>query len=300
MRTAKPTTLLIFTLLFYGLAKAWQLPSFQVPLISWIGGTSSPDIPQFILDTEHPWLTAHAGELANLPNATAILCTPIEIPPQGEVVEDVTKTQLQGLDVPESLFHNLEINNDRVGNSRDGWTDLRDRLTEMKSCPRALAEVRALTVDVFIYNDELTNRPAREPTLPPAHLPALTAEVLGEMKNLRRLEWKIDGPAKNAAFADAFAKAGTRLHSIEELTAGTDAAWLIDACPSVATLLCRRSREYRLSLTEAYIEAAGLLKRLRKLDLGGLHHWTQEMADREYSDFSPEDRVCPGNQSSNC
>lgn len=49
------------------------------------------------------------------------------------------------LKVPADLFHRLEINNARAGVSRYGWKNARDRLNEMKVCPRAPAEVRELT-----------------------------------------------------------------------------------------------------------------------------------------------------------
>lgn len=183
--------------------------------------------------------------------------------------------------MPADLFRKLEINNDGPEGSCDGWSNTIERLKEMRACPRALKEVRELDVDVYVRERAPWNA-LTEP------LPALLNEVLGSMDNLEKLDWMIRGLNENAAIGEAFVQSGTRLGSVEELTANIFAPWLIDVCPSVKRLEARRDksvrspRSHRKDTNEDWVKAAGRLKGLKKLHLGNIA-WGSAMAEREFT-----------------
>ncbi|KAK1635017.1 hypothetical protein BDP81DRAFT_430668 [Colletotrichum phormii] len=189
--------LFVFSLLFQGLASAWDLPSFQVLLISsWLGSSSVISrVPQFVLDTGHPWLTTHAHELSRLPDVTSFICTlsaDDAYSQDGVTYGKESSDVREGLEVPADLFHRLEINNYRAGVSRYGWKNFRNKLKEIKACPRALAEVRDLTVELRWQTlGDTWDHPAAKSTPPPKPVPALFSEVMGKMKNLSTVDWLI-------------------------------------------------------------------------------------------------------------
>ncbi|KAK7444171.1 hypothetical protein Landi51_08722 [Colletotrichum acutatum] len=294
--------LFVLMFLFQSLASAWELTSFQVPLIisSWLGSSNAtPRVPQFLLDTGHPWLTTHARELSSLQDAISFICKLSTDEAQskdggGVAVDDKSGELRERLEVPADLFHRLEIRNTRVGVSRYGWKNARERLNEMKACPRALAEVHELTVNVWIHTgmgwqtlgdtwDTLT----AESTLPPKTLPALFCEVMGKMKNLSRIEWMVRGVDENAAIGKAFIEDGTRLPGVKHLVSTMNAPWLVDACPSLTSLEVKRDDfvwgEAAHTRDVAWFAAAGRLKDLRKLDMGDVE-WTGTMTDRVLQD----------------
>ncbi|KAK2771137.1 hypothetical protein CKAH01_14501 [Colletotrichum kahawae] len=265
----KSTLFLILScaLLFQGLAAAWQ-----TPLIPWRKADNTPKakIPQFILDTRHPWLTTHADEVSKLEDPKAIFCTPLKdaIASSNHDPECGHDWQLNGLDIPHDLFHRLEIDNNRVGIDRYGWTNARNRLLEMKDCPRALEEVRELKVDIFAHRGE--------PVLPPGELPGLFAEVMGGMKGLRRLDWTIRGWDENAAFREEFYRQGVEMRSVEELKANMYASWIRDSTPRLRMLEVKSDdwydskpedwREFPL----VWLESLGRMQELKSLNLGGI------------------------------
>ncbi|KAK1447522.1 hypothetical protein CMEL01_09361 [Colletotrichum melonis] len=282
--------------LFQSLVSAWELTFFQVPLItpSWPGSNAIPRVPQFLLGTGHPWLTNHARELYRLPDATSFICTLATDDAQsgdgdGVVVNDKTAKLRECLEMPADLFHRLEIRNIRAGVSRYGWKNARDRLNEIKACPRVLAEARELTVDVYVHTgmgwqtlgdtwDTLT----AESRLPPKFLPALFSDVMGNMKNLSKIEWMIRGVEENAAIGKAFTEDGTRLPGVKHLMSTINAPWLVDACPSLPSLEAKLDDffwgEAAHTRDVAWFAAAGRLKCLRKLDMGEVE-WTVTMTD---------------------
>ncbi|KAJ0284087.1 hypothetical protein COL940_004279 [Colletotrichum noveboracense] len=272
----KSTLFLILScaLLFQGLAAAWQSPL----LPSWrkADSASKAKIPQFILDTRHPWLTAHADELANLDDPYAVFCTPLKdvIALSNHDPECGHKWQLTGLDVPRDLFHSLEIDNNRVGVDRYGWPNARNRLLEMKNCPRALEEVRELKVDVYAHK--------AESVLPPDDLPGLFAEIMGEMKGLKKLDWTIRGWDENQAFRDEFQRQGVGLRSVEELRANMYASWIRDSTPRLRMLkatsdssLFSEPDDWR-ELPLVWLESLDKLKELKSLNLGNIR-WDKQV-----------------------
>ncbi|KAG7044057.1 hypothetical protein JMJ77_0011875 [Colletotrichum scovillei] len=269
----------------------------KVPLIisSWLGSSNAtPRVPQFLLDAGHPWLTTHARELCSLPDATSFICMLSSDDAHSQYggkisVDDESAKLRERLEVPADLFHRLEIRNVRAGMSRYGWKNARDRLNEMKACPRALAEVRELTVDVYVHTgmgwqtlgdtwDTLT----AESRLPPKSLPALFSEVTGKMKNLSKIEWMVRGVEENAAIGKAFIEDGTRLPGVKHLVTTMNAPWLVDACPSLNSLEAKHDDfvwgEAAHTRDVAWFAAAGKLKGLRKLDMGEVE-WTGTMTD---------------------
>ncbi|OHE92841.1 hypothetical protein CORC01_11847 [Colletotrichum orchidophilum] len=294
-----PTTaslFLVFALLFQGLATAWELPSFQVPLISsWLGSSNvAPRVPQFVLDTGHPWLMSHARELSNLPDPASFICTSAVgdgLPRDGDFDQGESANLRNGLEIPADLFHRLEINNNRAGVNRYGWKNAHDRLNEMRACPRALQEARHLTVDVWVYTgagwetlDHIWDTLTAESTLPPKPVPMLFSEVMGKMENLSTIEWMIRGAGGNAAIGEAFINDGTRLPGVKQLATNVDAPWLIDVCPSLTSLKADRGRsgwlgtEAKANREEVWFAAAGRAQGLKKLHMGNLR-WTGTMVD---------------------
>ncbi|KAF5520985.1 hypothetical protein CGCA056_v008256 [Colletotrichum aenigma] len=265
----KSTLFLILScaLLFQGLAAAWQ-----TPLLPWRKADTTPKakIPQFILDTRHPWLTTHADELSKLEDPKSVFCTPLKhvIASSNHDPECGHDWQLNGLDIPSDLFHRLEIDNNRVGIDRYGWAYARSRLLEMKGCSRALEEVRELKVDIFAHRGE--------PVLPPDELPGLFAEVMSGMEGLRRLDWTIRGWDENAAFREEFYRQGVEMRSVEELKANMYASWIRESTPRLRMLEVERDdwydskpddwREFPL----VWLESLGRMQELKSLNLGGI------------------------------
>ncbi|GKT61889.1 hypothetical protein ColTof3_09228 [Colletotrichum tofieldiae] len=262
---------------------AWQLPSLQIPFISsWLGGDAvSPRIPQFILDTQHPWLSVHANDLSRVADPASALCTHINDPsPRNEIKREDAQVA-SSLDIPADLFYKLEIDNNRVGISRYGWKNARNRLAEMKACPRALQEVQQLKIDIYVYQDSPWGILGTESRLPPKALTAMFAEVLGSMKNLKKLNYMVRGTDENAAIAKAFIDSRTELSGVEQLTVNMAAPMLIDMCPSVTCLVAKRDilwQDYELKVDEVWMKAAGQLKGLKKLHLGDVV-WKDGMVD---------------------
>ncbi|KXH54558.1 hypothetical protein CSAL01_10042 [Colletotrichum salicis] len=282
--------LFVFSFLFQGLASAWDLPSFQVPLISsWLGSSTSTSsvtsrVPQFVLDTGHSWFTIHAHELSSLPDVTSFIYTisADDAYSQDSVTDgDESANVREGIEVPADLFHRLEINNHRAGVSRYGWMNVHNKLEEIKACPRALAEVRDLTVELTLQTlGDTWDHPAAKSTPPPKPVPASFSEVMGNMKSLSTIDWLIRGADENAAIGKAFIEDGTRLTGVKHLVTSMNAPWLVDACPSLTSLEAKRDRfvwgEDAYVRDEAWFAAARRAKGLRKLDMGNVD-WMDTM-----------------------
>ncbi|TDZ22808.1 hypothetical protein Cob_v004381 [Colletotrichum orbiculare MAFF 240422] len=282
MKRPSPTTLLLFSTIFFSsLAIAWNPPSAnQIPLLpSWLGGTSKPvptqHIPQFILDAESPWVYANAKDLASLGEEVVdLFCKPITAQMEGA---DTGHTGLDGGNVPPDFFRRLEIDNNRWGINRPGWENARDRLQELKACPRALEEVEELVVDVFV----LDSGARQEPKLPPPEVLELFPEVLGMMKGLKMLQWNVRGEGENEVLGAAFKAAGTKVEALRRLTAGVNAAWLMEVAPGLELVTVKPdgvtswSEEGR-QRTEGWVRTAAGLEQLKGLDLGRVE-WLDRM-----------------------
>lgn len=114
-----------------------------------LGRLFSSQIPQFILDTNHPWLATNKAWLSRYPNVAEKLCSPDS--------SLWTTNPYTGQVLPADLLTNLSIDNTGRGGicrGRVAWFNVRGRLLEMAACKACLAAVRNLHVDVFVSDYE--------------------------------------------------------------------------------------------------------------------------------------------------
>lgn len=213
--------------------KIW-VASFQQPFMDLIDNPfRQSKIPQFILDARHPWILANRRQLERLPNAESFLCFKVG----SELPEEDTHSY-EELKTPLDIYHTLEINNNRAGVSRPGWPNALERLHEMKRCPRALEEVKTLSVDIFVHEGKFTDKIMRalEPSGPPKPLFSIFGDVLESMTNLERLNWYI--PKEHTdVFGEAFRSRNLVLPSIKHLEPGPSSQYLVNMCPNLETLV---------------------------------------------------------------
>ena len=211
----------LVTLLFAQTSRAFQ---FQQVFSQFFASMSR--VPQFILDTRHPWFEENKWYLARLGDPTEALCSLNSTLRLGNGSD--------GLQYPSDLFHYLEIDNNRVGISRAGWKNARSRLQEMLECPAALNDVQSFKVQTYIHNGKYTSGP-KESSVPPADIPDLFVQALSSMPNLRKLEWNTFGNG-NENFKKAFSDANLTLPSVRHLVLAQLTDFLVDACPNVEHL----------------------------------------------------------------
>ena len=217
-------------------AQTW-LASFQQPLMSLIDNPlRRSTVPQFILDTRHPWILANQRKLERLPNAEAFLCSG----PDSELNKSTgieTETRGAELAIPPDLFDNLEINNNRAGISRPGWPNALERLGEIKRCQRALHQVKTLEIDIYVHSHEFSDLYLRilEPSRPSEHLLSLFGDVLESMTNLETLKWGIRQEDTHF-FEEAFNLRNLTLPSIKHLEPGPSSHYLVGMCPNLERL----------------------------------------------------------------
>lgn len=187
-------------------------------------------VPQFLLDARHPWIVKNRRLLERLPNAEEYLCI---IQEGFELKRLVGKNNLE---IPEDLFHRLEIDNNRYGIDRPGWANAEARLLEMQRCPRALLEVERLHVNVCVDEPSLYMPKFIEPSNPGARLISLFGDVLESMPNLETLQWRI--PARQTAdFQEAFSKRELQLTSVRTLQPAQCNEYLVKMCPNVESIV---------------------------------------------------------------
>ncbi|KAH7378116.1 hypothetical protein BKA64DRAFT_687946 [Cadophora sp. MPI-SDFR-AT-0126] len=209
------------------------LASFQQPILNLIDNPRrTSTIPQFILDTNHPWILANQRKLEGLPNSEAFLCQDLDLNRHPE-------SQASGadLEVPANLFDNLVIDNNRAGTSRPGWPNAIERLTEINRCPRALANAKSLHVDVYVHCDSYSDLWLRalEPCHPPQEVAILFSDVLGSMTSLQHLYWGI--PQGDAHFfEESFKCRNLSMPSVTSLKPGPLSQYLVGICPHLEEL----------------------------------------------------------------
>ena len=182
-------------------------------------------IPQFVLDTEHPWLEKNKTWLNRYPYVASALCS--KDSDLWAKPDDPERT------LPSDLFSTINIDNNRYGVDRFGWKNAAERLEELKRCPAALQDVKTLHIYVYVHDskyDQLT-----ESTLPPASLPALFAEVISSMTNLETLHWGIS-PESTHVFEAAFAEADVQLPTVKHLLPAINSEWLVSRCPDLESI----------------------------------------------------------------
>lgn len=248
----------------------YPLTSRLQNVLTW-GRLSSP-IPQFILDTKHPWLATNKTWLSRYPDVAKEICA----------TDSPLWTSPASPDraLPADLFTNFVIDNSnsRFGSdNRPGWVNARDRLKEMAACQAALVGVRSLHIDINVGDDEYAWY--GETTLPPPGLPELFADVLAQMSNLESLVWGV-GSEATLEFETAFLAKGLMMPSVKYLRPGARSHYLVSRCPNVEVLESGayyypwswgRDVAHRLDL----IRAATGLKNLKewRLATGITTHW---------------------------
>lgn len=221
----KPVTILLAFCGFIAILSAWSSNSFLQKALR-IGRPLPSVIPQFILDTNHPWLAKNEAWLSRYPRVKDALCS--------NDSRLWTHPSRADYALPTDLFTNLRIENVKI-DSRFGWTNAVDRLYEMMDCKAALDGVRHLDVD--IYNHQFANVPScREPTFPPPELPPLFADVLTKMSGLERLDWGISGKSTRD-FERSFVEKNLTLPSVKHLQPGAWSDYLISRCPNLEILV---------------------------------------------------------------
>lgn len=201
---------------------AWDLQQHISPLF-----TSDLRIPQFILDTRHPWLEENKKSLARLQNPTEALCSlDSELRPTDGTTETYT--------YPSDLFRYLEIDNNRAGVNRPGWRNAVLRLREMLACPAAMQDVESFNVRIYA-SDGSHGIGYPEMDNPPSELPNLFIEVLNSMPRLHKLEWNTFGKG-DQVFRKAFTEANMNLPSVRYLNLGVFNEFFVGMCPGVEIL----------------------------------------------------------------
>lgn len=269
----------------FSFAQTW-LASFQQPLNNLIDNPfRRSTVPQFILDTRHPWILANQRKLEGLPDARAFLCSDIPSESSGSAGIE-TKIYGGGLEVPRDLFDSLEINNNRGGISRPGWPNALERLGEMKKCQQALKQVKTLEVDIFVHSILYSDNYMKilEPSEPPEQLLARFGDVLESMRNLETLKWMIRKEDTHL-FEEAFRSRNLTLPSVKHLEPGPSSHYLVSMCPNLEILknggryewyhgYMPDKRDWGLML----IQAAALTPKLSSFSMVGGHKgWTPSL-----------------------
>ncbi|KAI1169644.1 hypothetical protein F4777DRAFT_592561 [Nemania sp. FL0916] len=198
-------------------------------------------IPQFILDTGHPWIVENQQKLESLLDAESYLCLSSELK-SDTTLPGLPKTD-DGLLVPQDLFDSIQIDNTfRSGSDYPGWPYALLRLQEIHRCPAALAQVKTFRAAVYAYEHEYSDfQITPVPTQLPTEVPYLLADVLGNMTNLDMVQWSIQMPDVES-FQKHFNDRGLVLPSVKKLEiAGTSAShFLVPMCPNITVLNHRR------------------------------------------------------------
>ncbi|KAF5011190.1 hypothetical protein FDECE_2676 [Fusarium decemcellulare] len=192
--------------------------------------THTPRTPQFILDTNHPWVYEHLELLEGLSSYDGLYNLGLNSDPVlGKV--------------PEDLFKSLSIDGSKNESGLDGvfgWLNADSRLREILDCKTALDTCESFRISI-------ERNPCRgsalgdllwEPTSPPRHLPGLLADVLSSMTNLEKLEFISTSYQASTVqlFETEFRKRGLVLSTIKSLVLGPNTHFLIGMCPNLKSL----------------------------------------------------------------
>lgn len=213
---------LIFSVLT-GLLPSWQRSKVVATDIA----AKSSAVPQFILDTRHPWLQMNMGYLETLEDPKSTLC---------DLNSSLRPTnQSEDLAYPTNLFKYLEIDNCRAGALRPGWENAIERIGEISSCPAALHDVEEFKVDICVHPASLEDFMNHVRNDPPPDLPNAFVKVLSSMPRLRKLWWNT-GENGNGAFEKAFTDANLTLPSVRHLVPAMLTEFMVRMCPEIEHL----------------------------------------------------------------
>ncbi|TGJ83179.1 hypothetical protein E0Z10_g5581 [Xylaria hypoxylon] len=193
-------------------------------------------VPQFILDTRHPWIIENQSKLERLPNAESYLC----FPPK-ESTSDVERAKPggrgNGLDMPPDLFDYLEIDNDILDAKRPGWPNALARAQEIRRCPAALSQVKTFKLVIYAPGSEHSDWDKKK-------VLDLFGDVLGNMTRLETLKWAV--PQCDARyFEEHFIERGLTLPSVKRLECSAMSHFLVRMCPNITVLESGRGFVWR-------------------------------------------------------
>ncbi|KAI1307170.1 hypothetical protein F5Y03DRAFT_352971 [Xylaria venustula] len=191
-------------------------------------------VPQFILDTQHPWIIENQKRLEQLPNVESYLC----FSPQGVMSDGnrISSVAANGFEIPPDLFDHLKIDNTGFVN-RPGWLNALMRAQEINRCPAALSQVKAFRTHVYVYDSEYSDKAMKmlELSHPPRELLDLFVDVLGNMTNLESLEWRIPPPYVHY-FEERFVDSRLVLPSVRTLETSGRSHFLVPMCSGITKL----------------------------------------------------------------
>lgn len=261
MRNPFQLTLLVLLLLI-STTCAWQ------PVQAILNFFSRPlRVPQFVLDTRHPWLEQNKALLNRLDNTEQALCN---------LDSNLRPGNNSTWTYPTDLFKKLVIDNNRVGASKVqvGWAHADARLNEILRCPAALQDVEIFEVVIWISDGKYTSIPADSPVPPPA-LPGLFVKALSSMPNLKTLDWETFDNGIDE-FRQTFTDHALILPTVHHMRLAKHMQFLVTVCPNVeilesgGSLTTRYWRDWsKSSPTLDLIQSARTLKKLSSLGLYG-------------------------------
>jgi len=197
-------------------------------------------IPQFLLDTGHPWIVANQERLDNIPDAEAFLCTLSNtITNHSQQSEIVASDGYGKFQLPTDLFQYLKISNGDHQDRRFAYPNAFCRLHEVQRCPRALHEVKFLDINIWVSDDKFAMKwyGAPEPK-PIPELSTLFGDVLESMVNLETLKWVIHSQY-DTLLEKVFRARGLSLPSVKNLEVSKLAGYLISHCKNVESVEAR-------------------------------------------------------------
>lgn len=192
-------------------------------------------VPQFILDTKHPWIIENRRKLEQLPDAELYLCSSYP----GSTVDGsrVSGSANNRLEIPSDLFNYLEIDNCGWPISRPGWPNAFIRAREIKRCPAAFTQVKKFKTCICVNDGKYSDWDKRllEPPSPPRDLLDLFADLLANMTSLETLEWSI--PHKHANyFEERFIDRELSLPSVRTLETDGKSHFLLPVFSNITRL----------------------------------------------------------------
>ncbi|KAJ8129534.1 hypothetical protein O1611_g4094 [Lasiodiplodia mahajangana] len=247
--------------------------------------SSQSRIPQFLLDSKHPWVIENQNKLRTLPNVESYLCSPPKelAPDNGQETPGGAE---HGLDIPSDLFDNIEISNIGMDISRPGWPNLLLRLREISRCPAALSKVKNFATQNYFHNSEYDDWDMKilEPAQMPREVLGLFAEALGNMTHLETLKLGIPRSAARE-FEEYFSSRGLILPSVKRLELDVGSHFLVRMCPNITVL--ETWREYSGGDAVALLQATLFTPNLTRFAMMPSMGWTTSLIEDLVGTYMP-------------
>ncbi|KAH7149004.1 hypothetical protein B0J13DRAFT_674240 [Dactylonectria estremocensis] len=224
-------------------------------------------IPQFILDTGHPWIRENLRALQGI-DAKQALCN----------LDSSLRAPLEP--IPIDLFKNVTISDKERGffNTPPDWSHSVEILEDILNCPLGLQSCEYLQVDFY----QRRRRPGRtaDPDTPPKELAHLVAKPLKSMPNLERLEWirPSEGQEVKRVFEETFVEDNVQLPTIRSLSLGPNMHFLVRFCPTLESLTTSGGRVWHfvpVEMEHNFVRAA--VGALNLKDFGMRASWSKRL-----------------------